>query len=64
MSKALSETPDYVLFNGEVGALSEGGALQAGVGETVCLFVGNAGPNLSSSFHVIGEMFDRVYQTG
>ncbi len=39
-------------------------ALQASVGETVRLFVGNGGPNLTSSFHVIGEMFDRVYGEG
>ena len=34
------------------------------VGETVRLFVGNGGPNLSSSFHVIGEVFDHVYGEG
>ena len=28
------------------------------------LFVGNGGPNLSSSFHVIGEVFDNVYTEG
>ena len=36
-------------------------ALKAKVGERVRLFVGNGGPNLVSSFHVIGEIFDRVY---
>lgn len=61
MSKALSETPDYVVFNGEVGALTGTGALQAAVGDRVRLYVGNGGPNLTSSFHVIGEIFDRVY---
>ena len=39
-------------------------ALEAKVGETVRLFVGNGGPNLVSSFHVIGEIFDRVYVEG
>jgi nitrite reductase (NO-forming) len=38
--------------------------LQAKVGETVRIFVGNAGPNLVSSFHVIGEIFDKVYAEG
>jgi len=64
MDKALSETPDYVVFNGGVGALMNENALQAAVGETVRLYVGNAGPNLTSSFHVIGEVFDRVYGEG
>jgi nitrite reductase (NO-forming) len=38
--------------------------LEAKVGETVRLFVGNGGPNLTSSFHVIGEIFDNVYIEG
>jgi nitrite reductase (NO-forming) len=58
------ENPDYVVFNGAVGALTGEGALQANVGETVRLFVGNGGPNLTSSFHVIGEIFDNVYAEG
>ena len=61
MSKALREEPDYVLFNGAVGALVGDKALTASVGETVRLFVGNGGPNLVSSFHVIGEIFDVVW---
>lgn len=60
MEKTIDERPDYVVFNGSVGALLEGGALTAKVGETVRLFVGNGGPNLISSFHVIGEIFDSV----
>jgi nitrite reductase (NO-forming) len=64
MEKALHEQPDYVVFNGSVGALSGDKALKAKVGETVRLFVGNGGPNLVSSFHVIGEIFDRVYAEG
>ncbi len=61
MEKALAESPDYVVFNGAVGSLVGDNALTALVGETVRLFVGNGGPNLISSFHVIGEIFDRVY---
>ena len=64
MEKALAENPDYVVFNGSVGALAGDKAMQAKVGETVRLFVGNGGPNLVSSFHVIGEVFDRVYVEG
>ena len=64
MEKAIAENPDYVVFNGSVGALAGDQAMQAKVGETVRLFVGNGGPNLVSSFHVIGEVFDRVYVEG
>ncbi|MFN8545630.1 MAG: copper-containing nitrite reductase [Candidatus Binatia bacterium] len=60
----LDEHPRYVVFNGHVGALHGTGALQAQTGERVRLFVGNAGPNLISSFHVIGEILDRVYREG
>lgn len=64
MQKAYDEHADYVLFNGKVGALIGDGRLTAKVGETVRLFVGNGGPNLVSSFHVIGEIFDKVYIEG
>ncbi len=62
--KAIDERPTYVVFNGAVGALVGDRALKARVGETIRLFVGNGGPNLLSSFHVIGEIFDTVYPEG
>ena len=61
MEKALEENPDYVVFNGSVGALAGDNAITADLGDTVRLFIGNGGPNLVSSFHVIGEIFDAVY---
>jgi nitrite reductase (NO-forming) len=64
MDRAIDENPSYVVFNGAAGALTGDNALQAKVGETVRLFVGNGGPNLVSSFHVIGEVFDNVYTEG
>lgn len=64
MQKAFDERPDYVVFNGSVGALMGDQALQVKVGETVRLYVGNAGPGLVSSFHVIGEIFDKVRVEG
>jgi len=64
MNKMLDEKPDYVLFNGGVGANTGANAFQAKVGETVRIFFGVGGPNLTSSFHVIGEIFDRVYPEG
>jgi nitrite reductase (NO-forming) len=64
MEKAIQERPEYVVFNGAVGALAGENALIAKPGETVRLFVGNGGPNLTSSFHVIGEIFDQVWAEG
>lgn len=64
MEKALREQPDYVVFNGAVGSMLGDHALHAKVGETVRLYVGNGGPSLTSSFHAIGEIFDRVYPGG
>lgn len=64
MQKAVDEKADYVVFNGKVGALTGDNAITAKVGETVRLFVGNGGPGLVSSFHVIGEIFDRVHVEG
>jgi nitrite reductase (NO-forming) len=61
MEKAIREQPEYVVFNGSVGALAGDHAITAKKGETVRLFVGNGGPNLVSSFHVIGEIFDNVW---
>ena len=64
MQKAVDENADYVVFNGSVGALTGDNAITAKVGETVRLYVGNGGPNLVSSFHVIGEIFDKVHVEG
>jgi nitrite reductase (NO-forming) len=59
--KALAEQPEYVTFNGHVDALTKLKPLQAQVGETVRIFFGNGGPNLGSNFHLIGEIWDKVY---
>jgi nitrite reductase (NO-forming) len=64
MEKAIHEDPEYVVFNRAVGSLTGDNALTAEVGETIRLFIGNGGPNLVSSFHVIGEIFDKVYVEG
>ncbi|MFM9887456.1 MAG: copper-containing nitrite reductase [Burkholderiales bacterium] len=64
MQKAIDERATYVLFNGAETALTGDRALKAKVGERVRLFVGNGGPNLVSSFHVIGEIFDKVWFEG
>jgi nitrite reductase (NO-forming) len=62
--KAMDERPTYVVFNGSVGSLVGDKALQAKVGEVVRLYFGVGGPNLTSSFHVIGEIFDHVWTEG
>lgn len=64
MQKAIDENPTYVLFNGSESALIGDKALKASVGETVRMYVGNGGPNLVSSFHVIGEIFDKLWFEG
>ena len=62
--KAQAETPDYVVFNGRVGALTGNRTMRAKVGDTVRVFFGNIGPNLVSSMHIIGGILNRVYLEG
>jgi nitrite reductase (NO-forming) len=60
--RMLDEAPEYFVFNGAAGALTQDEyALRANVGETVRIYFGVGGPNFTSSFHVIGEIFDRMY---
>lgn len=58
----LDGNPTYVFLNGKVNGL--GDSMQAKTGETVRMYVGNGGVNLTSSFHVIGEIFDNVFSEG
>ena len=62
--KLLDERPEYYVFNGSVHGLKTEVPLRAKVGETVRIFFGVGGPNITSSFHVIGEIFDRVHPEG
>ena len=62
--KLVAERPDYFTFNGSVGALSKDHPLQGKVGDTIRIFFGVGGPNFTSSFHVIGQIFDRAYEDG
>lgn len=64
MEKAGYELPDYVVFNGHVNSLTGANALKAKTGEKIRFFVGNAGPNKISSFHLMGKTFDTVYVEG
>uniref|UniRef100_UPI002ADDD9A0 copper-containing nitrite reductase n=1 Tax=Thermanaerothrix sp. TaxID=2972675 RepID=UPI002ADDD9A0 len=62
VNKLLAEQPEYFVFNGaSLGLTSDAHQMHARVGETIRIFFGVGGPNFTSSFHVIGEIFDRVY---
>ena len=61
LDKMANELADYYVFNGAVGALTKTHKLQAKVGENVRIYFGVGGPNKISSFHIIGEIFDKVY---
>jgi nitrite reductase (NO-forming) len=61
-SKLSTERPEYFVFNGAVSALTKAHPLRASVGETVRIYFGVGGPNFTSSFHVIGTIFDRAYE--
>lgn len=58
----LDSKPQYIVFNGRTEGTN--GKMSGAVGEEVRMFVGNGGVNLISSFHVIGEVFDRVFREG
>ncbi len=61
---ALMEQPTFVVFNGRVGALTGDHALHVKTGERVRIYFGDIGPNLASSFHVIGSIFETLYREG
>jgi nitrite reductase (NO-forming) len=61
VEKLLHESAEYVVFNGAVDALTSQHPMRVKTGETVRIFFGVGGPNYTSSFHVIGEIFDKVY---
>ena len=63
-ARLAEENPEYLVFNGATDALTKQHPLHAKTGETVRIFFGNAGPNDTSSFHVVGEIFTHVYQQG
>lgn len=61
--KLLSLAPDHVVFNGRA-AQYAAHPLPAKAHELVRLYVVNAGPNRASAFHVVGAIFERVFQDG
>ncbi len=63
-AKLMQESPEYFVFNGAVDALTKKHPLRANTGETVRIFFGDAGPNATSSLHVVGEIFTHDYVLG
>ena len=62
----VKEDPTYVLFNGAVAPFvaSRLGTMKAEVGETVRVFMVSGGPNLTSSFHPVGNIWSRAWPQG
>jgi len=60
------EDPTYVLLNGQKHALTESafGAMKTKVDETARVFFVNGGPNLTSSFHPIGNVWTKAWREG
>jgi nitrite reductase (NO-forming) len=58
------EQPNYVLFNGMFAGATGEHTMTAEVGDRIRLFVGNGGPNLVSSFHMIGGLIDVLHREG
>ena len=54
--------PTHTVFNGSHNGMVKN-PLAAKTGERVRLFVLNVGPSKTSSFHVVGTIFDRVWMT-
>jgi nitrite reductase (NO-forming) len=50
---------DYVTFNGHANQYVEA-PIMVKAGEPIRIFLVNAGPNVYSTFHVVGAIFDRV----
>jgi len=58
-ARLMAETPQYFVFNGAIGSLTQQFPLAAAVGQSVRIFFGNAGPNATSSLHMVGEIFTK-----
>jgi nitrite reductase (NO-forming) len=56
-------SPDFVVFNGVANQYKDG-PIEIPVGQTVRVFLLDAGPNIDSSFHIVGTIFSRVIKEG
>jgi nitrite reductase (NO-forming) len=62
-ASAPAPAPDAVTFNGVANQYADH-PIEVPVDETVRVFILNAGPNIDSSFHVVGTIFDEVIKEG
>lgn len=62
-ASAAAPAPDFVVFNGVANQYKDA-PLAVGTGETVRIFVLDAGPNIDSSFHIVGTIFNTVIKEG
>jgi nitrite reductase (NO-forming) len=62
-NKLLGLAPDHVVFNGRAAQYAEH-PIEVAPMQLLRLYVVNAGPNRISSFHVVGGIFERVFEDG
>ncbi len=62
----IDENPNYVLLNGESQAITDNryGALNVKTGETARIYLVTGGPNVTSNFHPIGNVFTKAWREG
>lgn len=63
LAKMQEKAPDWIVFNGYANQYLDK-PIQVNPGEKIRMYVLNAGPSIWSAFHVIGTIFDSVWQEG
>jgi nitrite reductase (NO-forming) len=63
-AKMVAGTPDVVVFNGKAQQYGASHPITIKAGELVRIFFVNIGPNLSSTFHIVGALLSTVYRNG
>ena len=62
-ANAAAPAPDFQVFNGVANQYKDN-PIQINTGKRVRIFVLNVGPNLGTSYHIVGTIFDRVIKEG
>jgi nitrite reductase (NO-forming) len=63
-AKMIAAQPDIIVFDGAMNKYDRDHPIKLKVGKLVRVFFVNAGPNMTSSFHVAGVLFSTVYRGG
>lgn len=63
-AKMIAAGPDFIVFDGAMNKYDRNHPIKLKVGKLVRVFFVNAGPNMTSSFHVAGVLFSTVYRGG